>query len=275
MSASGKVMVVTGAASGMGRLAAQRYAQQGNTIIGLDLNAQGLKETAEVSDNIHTHTVDITRYEDVESVINSVEKEHGPVERLVNCAGIMPLGTLHSQDVHLIQKIMDVNYSGTINTNKAVLSYMRERGRGEIVNFASIAGWAPTISFGAYNAAKFAVVAFTEVLYHENKNDGINVCCVCPPPVNTPLLRNAINRPKVLNMAPVAEPEYIIDHMEKTLAKGKLFCFPSFINYLSYIGRRWAPAFVWWAVHLLEGKDLARLSKQPEAAAKPQEKNVA
>lgn len=263
MSNSGQVIVVTGAASGMGRLSAQRYAQAGNTVVGLDLNELGLKETAASNKNIATKVLDITDYEAVEKAVKAIEADFGAITRLINCAGIMPLGTLNSQAVGLIQKIMEVNYFGTVNINKAVLPFMLERGKGEIVNFASIAGWAPSISFGAYNAAKFAVVAFSEVLHHENKHTGIKVCCVCPPPVNTPLLNNAINRPKVLNMAPVAEPAYIIDCMEKTLAKGQLFCFPSTMNYISYVLRRWIPNLVWKSVHFIEGRDLSKLSSQP------------
>jgi short-subunit dehydrogenase len=262
MSFSGDVVVVTGAASGMGRLAAQRYAKAGKKVAGLDLNADGLKETADGLENLKTFQVDITSWDEVENVIEKVESEVGPIDRLVNCAGIMPLGILSSQSVPLIDKIMAVNYGGTVNSNKAVLPFMEERGKGEIINFASIAGWAPTISFGAYNAAKFAVVAWSEVLHHENKHTGIKVTCVCPPPVNTPLLNNAINVPKVLKSAPAYEPAFIIDNMEKAIAKNKMLCFPGFMNKISLFARRWMPGLVWKAVHVVEGKNFGKYLTQ-------------
>lgn len=264
MSFSGEVVVVTGAASGMGRLASQRYAKAGKTVVGLDLNAEGLQETAQGFDNLKTFQVDITSWEDVNNVVNMIENEIGPIDRLVNCAGIMPLGTLSSQSVSLIDKIMQVNYNGTVNSNKAVLPHMEKRGKGEIINFASIAGWGPAISFGAYNAAKFAVVAWSEVLHHENTYSGIKVTCVCPPPVNTPLLRNAINVPKVLKSSPAVEPDFIIDAMEKAIAKNQLHCFPGFRTRLAYIARRLMPNFVWKMVVMIEGRDFPKhLSQQP------------
>lgn len=264
MSVSDQIIVVTGAASGMGRLASQRYAKAGKTVVGLDLNLDGLKETAKGFDTMHVFSVDITQWKDVESLFARIENEIGPVERLVNCAGIMPLGTLSSQQVGLIDKIMQVNYGGTVNSNKAVLPFMEKRGRGEIINFASIAGWGPAISFGAYNAAKFAVVAWSEVLHHENTYTGIKVTCVCPPPVNTPLLRNAINVPKVLKSAPAVEPDFIIDAMEKAISNNSVFCFPGFKTKFAYFGRRMFPSLFWTMIVKIEGKDFGKyLNKQP------------
>ena len=267
MSLSGKIIVVTGAASGMGRLASQRYAKAGHRVVGLDLNEVGLKETSENFDSISTLLMDITDSKAVKKIIESIESEVGPIDRLVNCAGIMPLGTLNSQATDLIHKIMEVNYSGTVNINKAVLPFMVARGHGEIINFASIAAWAPTISFGAYNAAKAAVAIFSEVLHHENLHTGIKVCCVCPPPVNTPLLQNAINVPKILRGAPAVEPPFVLDAMEKSLAKGQVFCFPGFKTSLSFVARRFLPNLLWKVVHKVEGKDFSRLESQPSVPA--------
>ena len=81
---------------------------------------------------------------------------------------------------------MDINYSGVVNVAKAALPPMLERGEGDFISFASMAGWLPTLYMGAYDASKFAVVAFSEILYHENRNRGVRFACVCPPPVRTP-----------------------------------------------------------------------------------------
>jgi short-subunit dehydrogenase len=131
---------------------------------------------------------------------------------------------------------------------------MLERGRGDLINFASIAGWGPTLHFGAYNAAKFAVVAFSEVLYHENRGRGVRVIAVCPPPVATPLLDQATSKPKVLEMGEPISPGHVLDAIERDLERGKPFCFPNTQTKLAQIARRLLPGLVWSWVHRVEGQ---------------------
>ncbi len=252
MAFEGNVVVVTGAASGMGRLAALRYAKAGKQVIALDMNEEGLQKTASESPNIEAHTVDLCDYKAVEILMNSAIARHKKIDRLVQCAGIFPLGPLSEQPIEVIHRIMDVNYKGTVNINRAVLAHMLENKSGDIINFASIAGWVPSLYAGAYNASKFAVVAYTEVLKEELKGSGVNIHCVCPPPVNTPMLNNADNKPQILEQAPAAEPEFVLDCMEKGIDKGKLFIFPGAQNRMAYYVRRFFPRFVWWVTHQAE-----------------------
>jgi short-subunit dehydrogenase len=131
---------------------------------------------------------------------------------------------------------------------------MLERGRGDVVNFASLAGWLPALHFGAYNASKFAVVAYTEVLHHENRGKGVRICCVCPPPVETPLLEQAKSKPKMLErMGKPIEPEQVLDAIERGLEKGALFVFPGRGTRFGQLMRRFAPGLVWRMVHRIEG----------------------
>jgi len=255
------IVLITGAGSGMGKLAAERAASKGENVVGFDLNAKSLMDLESRYDNIKTFVVDITDFESVEKTTALIVKNQGNIKKVINCAGIMPLGTLDSQHPSEYKKIMDVNYLGTVNINMAVLPNMRDNKQGEIVNFASIAGLTPSISFGAYCAAKFAVVAFSEVLHHENRNYGIKICCVCPPPVNTPLLRAAINRPKSLELSPAVEPDFVLNAMEKSLAKGQWLCLPGWQAKLIYRARRLVPDLLWRAIHLVEGKSFDHLSK--------------
>ncbi|MGJ8686300.1 MAG: SDR family NAD(P)-dependent oxidoreductase [Spongiibacteraceae bacterium] len=268
------IVLITGAGSGMGKLAAERAAKAGRRVVGFDLNAAALQALEQQYENVSTYVVDITNYASVEESVQHITTNIGPIKRLINCAGIMPLGTLDSQHALEIKKIMDVNYLGTVNVNKAVIANMQTNGQGEIINFASIAGWSPTIAFGAYNAAKFAVVAFSEVLHHENKHTGIKVCCVCPPPVNTPLLRNAINRPKSLDITAAVEPAFVLDSMEKCIKKGKWLCTPGWQTKVAYFARRFVPNLTWKLIHLVEGRDLTHLSIPANNAMKD-DKNIA
>jgi short-subunit dehydrogenase len=247
------VALVTGAASGMGRLAAQRMAERGLAVAALDRNEAGLVQTAAGHAGIRTRTLDVTRTRDVEEAVREVESELGPITRVFNAAAIMPTSFLLEQDVADIHRIMDVNYGGVVNVSKAVLPGMLERGRGDLINFASIAGWIPAPHFGAYNASKFAVVAFSEVLYHENRGRGVRFACVCPPPVRTPLLDQAKSRPKVLEEAPPIEPEEVLDAIEQALDRGRFWVFPGRQTALAWRIRRFLPGLFWRRAHQIEG----------------------
>ena len=127
----------------------------------------------------------------------------------------MPTAFLMDQDVETIAKIMEVDYLGLVHVAKVVLPGMLERGRGDLINFASIVGWGPTMHFGAYSAAKFAVVAFTEVLYHETRGRGVRIIAVCPPPVATPLLEQATSGPRLLALGKPIPPGRVLDAIER------------------------------------------------------------
>jgi len=238
----------------MGRLAAQRMADAGAKVAAVDVNEAGLAETADGRDRIHTWRLDVTDNQAVLATVKEVEDRLGPIDRVYNAAAIMPTGLLMEQDTETIIRIMDVDYNGLVHVAKATLPGMLERGRGDLINFASIAGWGPTLHFGAYNAAKFAVVAFSEVLYHENRGRGVRIIAVCPPPVATPLLDQATSKPKVLEMGKPIPPGQVLDAIERDLAKGKPFCFPTAQTKFAQIMRRLAPGLVWSMVHRVEGQ---------------------
>lgn len=255
MAFKGQVAFITGGGSGMGRLAARRLADAGKKVAVLDVNEEGLAETAEGHDGIHAYRLDVTDAAAVEGAVKQVEADLGPIDRVYNGAAIMPLGLLQEQELDVIHRIMAINYSGLVNVSRFTLSPMLERGKGELVNFASMAGWLPVIYMGAYNASKFAVVAFTEVLYHENRGKGVKIACVCPPPVATPLLQQGRDTvwPKLLDEAPPIEPTEVLDAIEGTLDKDSLWVFPGRGTAIGWRMRRWFPNLLWNRVHKVEG----------------------
>ena len=178
-------VLITGAGSGMGQLAARKLAKQGFQVAALDVNEKGLLETAEGTQNIRTFQTDVTDFQAVQDAVNETEAKLGPIKRVYNAAAIMPLGKIVDQEPEVFQRVMDINFGGVVNTTKAALPAMLARNEGELINFASIAGWLPTVYMAAYDASKFAVVAFTEVLYHEHLDSKVKIACVCPPPVKT------------------------------------------------------------------------------------------
>ncbi len=249
----GKKYFITGGASGIGRLAAIKYAGEGNQVVAVDVNEAGLEKLALEAEGISVETLDITNHVAVNNCINRIEANHGSIDVVINCAAIMPLGLLAEQDVTVMHRMMDINVKGTINVNKAILPWFLERGQGTIVNFASIAGWIPCMYFGAYDASKAAVVSFSEVLHHETRDRGIQVCCVCPPPVKTPMLLEANFQPKILDEMEIVTPDQVLAALDVSLQKGKLFCFPGKLTKFSILVRRLFPAIPWNASHKAEG----------------------
>lgn len=250
------VILITGGGSGMGREAARRFAASGAQVALFDVNTQGMDETAAGLQSVYSWSVDITDFAAVCAAVREVEEKLGPVERLYNCAAIMPFGILTEQDNGIIHKQMAINYGGLVNITQAVLPGMLERGRGDFVSFASMAGWIPMLKTGAYTATKFAVRAFTETLLHENINSGVRFACVCPPAVATPLLQQGqeTDWPKMLSdQGEPIEPKVVIDAIEDCLEKGKFFVYPTRDSKIGVLMRRLFPSLIWKQVHQVEG----------------------
>lgn len=250
---SRRVLFITGAGSGLGLLMAQRALESGWSVGAVDVDARGLDTLGE-SPQLLKIAVDITDHAAVEAAVDRVEDSLGPIDRLVNAAAIMPLGTLLDQPRTLTLKIMDINYGGLVNITHAVLPRMLARRRGEFVSFSSMAGHWPVIYMGAYNASKHAVTAFTEVLHHETRGCGVRVICVCPPIVATPLLdqARASTWPKLFDVFPPIKPEVVIKSIERALNGKSLWVFPGPMTRLSWWLRRWVPGVMWWTVHQVE-----------------------
>lgn len=246
---------ITGGGSGMGQLAARNFAEQGYQVAAVDVNERGLLETAENHQNIRTFNTDVTNYEAVLAAVDETESKLGPIRRVYNAAAIMPLGRVVDQDIEVFHRVMAINYNGVVNVSKAVMPRLLERNQGELVNFASLAGWIPILYMAAYNASKFAVVAFTEVLHHEHRDSNVKVLCVCPPPVRTPLLDQARDTvwPKVFDQGEPIEAQDVLNAIEETIAKDELFVFPGKGSRMAQRMRRWLPNLLWKNVHQTEG----------------------
>lgn len=255
MGVSAKVVIVTGGGSGMGRLACRMMSARGARVAAFDINEGGLAETAGADSNIHVRRVDITDAAAVSAAVGEVSDTLGPVHRVYNAAAIMPFGRLIEQDNATIHRVMAINYGGLVNIAQATVPGMVERGAGDFISFSSMSGIIPTLLTGAYNASKFAVSAFTEILYHENRASGVRFACVCPPPVATPLLQQGWDTvmPKTVSGMPPIEPQLVLDCIETALDKGKFWVFPGKGTRIGYIMRRLFPDLIWKDVHQKEG----------------------
>lgn len=177
---SGRVALVTGAASGIGAATAARLADGGARVASLDLTT---------SDGFFSVTGDLSRSADVEAAVASVEAELGPIDVLVNSAGI-PGASLRTVDISDEEwnRVLGVNASGSFYACRAVLPGMIERGYGRIVLVASIAGKEGNPMAAAYSASKAAVIALTKAVGKDVAGTGVLVNCVAPAVVETPIL---------------------------------------------------------------------------------------
>jgi NAD(P)-dependent dehydrogenase (short-subunit alcohol dehydrogenase family) len=251
MAFHGRVALVTGGGSGMGRIFARRMADGGAQVAILDVNETGLHETREARPNVHPHVVDVTDFAHVKATVAQIEREYGPIDRVVHAAAIMPASPLLADDPQRVKRLMRVNYDGTVHVTYATLPQMVARGRGDLIVFSSIAAYALAPHLGAYCATKAAVNAFVEVLIHENADSGVRIHLTCPPMVNTPLLQQAFDTSpprslqKGLDRKLVAEPGDIVDAIEKSIEKGQAISFPAPMARGLYGMRRFAPNLLW------------------------------
>lgn len=248
--------MITGGGSGMGQLAARNAASSGATVSIIDINEAGMATTQEGRSNIHSFVANLTEYQTVEDAVQAAIAKSGPVDRFFNCAAIMPFGKLLEHDVANQKLIMDINYLGLVHVTRAVLPAMVERGSGDFISFASMAGVVPTMLTGAYSASKAAVKMYTEILYHENMNSGVRFACVCPPTVNTPLLDQgrATAWPKMLDSgAKYLSPQDVLSAIDKNLDQGKFWVYPNRDSRIGQLVRRLFPGLIWKEVHKVEG----------------------
>lgn len=249
MAFHGKVALITGGGSGMGRVMAARVAAAGARVAVADLNQAGMDELVSTHAGISAFVCDVSDPAQVESVVQKVESELGPIDRLTAAAGIMPGQSICDMSSDRISRVMRINYEGSVNMVKAVLPSMLARGRGDIILFGSLAGVVFTSGMSAYNASKAAVNAFGEVLAYELKGSGVRVLTVRPGAVNTPLIGQATEAVKGLRDAAakgqMAAPETIIDAIEAGLERGEFWVYPTGDARFMQLMRRLSPKLTW------------------------------
>jgi short-subunit dehydrogenase len=181
----GSVAVITGASRGIGREVAREAARRGATLGLIARSADDLQAVLSELGGGAIATADVSDRASVEAAIESLTAQLGPVDILVNNAGAGAYSAVAHTDVEVYERLIQLNYLGTVYATKAVLPGMLQRGRGHIVNVGSIAGRIGAPFEAAYSASKFAVTGFTECLAVEVHSRGIGVSMVNPGPVQT------------------------------------------------------------------------------------------
>lgn len=196
MNLSGKVVVVTGAGSGMGREIALELLRRGARVAAVDINEGTLAETASLApggpDAISTHVVNITDRAAVEALPQAVVGRFGAVDGIINCAGIIqPFVRLNDLDYAAIDRVMDVNFRGTLYMTKTFLPHLLERPEAHVVNVSSMGGFMPVPGQTIYGASKAAVKLMTEGLHSELRATNVRVSVVFPGAVATNITVNS------------------------------------------------------------------------------------
>ncbi|MFO1406855.1 MAG: SDR family NAD(P)-dependent oxidoreductase [Steroidobacteraceae bacterium] len=197
---AGRLMLVTGAASGIGLETALALARRGARLVVSDVNADALERAGEairaLGAECTTVACDVSDVDAVEAMAARVQERCGPLDVLVNNAGIAYLGGFLETPLERWRRIHEVNVMGTVHCVRAFLpSMLAAGGERKIVNVASTAGYAPAPNMSAYAASKHAVIGLSEVLALELHDAPVSVMIVCPGIINTPLIGTSGHAP--------------------------------------------------------------------------------
>ncbi len=193
----GKVAVITGAASGMGRASAMLFAKEGAAVVVADLNSQGgemvISEIAATGGRAVFQRTDVTSEADIKAMIDRAVKEYGRLDITFNNAGLGgAVGALENIKADDWDKTFAILTRGPFFGIKHSIAAMRKSGGGSIISTSSVAGLRGVAGLHAYSAAKAAVVNLTESAAIALGHDRIRVNCICPGGVNTPLIHRGL-----------------------------------------------------------------------------------
>ena len=178
-----KLVIITGASSGIGKACAEKFAQEGANLV---LAARSADKLSEVAENIARYGVqvlpvvtDVTREEDCKNLVEKALIKFGKIDVLVNNAGISMRASFSDLDISVLKKVMDVNFWGTVYCTRYAIASLLEN-KGSVVGVSSIAGYKGLPGRTGYSSSKFAMHGFFEALRIENMKHGLHVLIACP-----------------------------------------------------------------------------------------------
>jgi len=196
MQIQNKIFVVTGAGGGIGGEVVAKLLAKGARVAAVDLRQEGLdaikEKNPQFAEKLSLHAINITEREAVLALPQAVVAAHGSVDGLINCAGIIqPFVKVNDLDFESIERVMNVNFYGTLNMIKAFLPTLLTRPEAHIVDVSSMGGFLPVPGQSVYGASKAAVKLLTEALYAELLDTPVHVSIVFPGATNTNITGNS------------------------------------------------------------------------------------
>lgn len=257
MKIAGKVFLVTGAGSGMGREMTHQIIAKGGKVAALDIHLPQLLETQQICSggaaNFLALEVDITDRAKVQTLPEQVIKHFGQIDGIINNAGIIqPFVKVKDLSFDQVERVMNVNFYGCVNVTKAFLPHLLERPEAHIVNISSMGGFLPVPGQSIYGAAKAAVKLFTEGLYAELKETDVRVSVVFPGAIATNITVNSgLEMPKAssgssaMSALPANEAARIILHgMETNQYRILVGSDSKFLDFLCRLAPEYATNFI-------------------------------
>jgi NADP-dependent 3-hydroxy acid dehydrogenase YdfG len=241
---SGKVVAITGGARGIGKATAAALIRKGARVAIGDLDLPLTEQTAaELGAGTIAVGLDVTERDSFAAFLGEVEKQLGPLDVLLNNAGIMPVNKFVEEADDSIRRQIEINVYGVVTGTQLALERMLPRRRGHVVNLASSAGKAGVPGIVTYSGTKHAVVGFTEAVRAELRDSGLDFSYVMPVTVNTALTEGVSDTRGVKKV----EPEEVAEAIVEALETGRVDVFiPRSLKYTVAIGgilpRRWREA---------------------------------
>ena len=247
----GKVIVVTGAAGGIGRALCLRFGRAGARVAPLDRDAAGIeklgRELAEAGIEAKPGTCDVADPAQCSSSLRAIEEQLGGVDVLINNAGITHRSPFTRTDISVYERIMAVNFFGALHCTRAAMDSLLQR-KGMIIAISSVLGFSPLLARSGYCASKYALNGFFETLRCELADQGVQVMIVCPGFTATDIERNALDGSggragyPESDMGRMASPEQVADAVYRGAISGKRLLVLSPLGRLIQVLSRIAPA---------------------------------
>ena len=198
MRLTGKVAVITGAGSGIGRAAALLFAREGARVVAVDRDEESASQVTEDVRATGGHAIsfraDVASQKDAQAVIDKTMAEYGKVNVLFNNAAVASYTSLLDTDETEIDRVFGTNVKSVFFLSQAAIPHMKGQGSGSIINSSSITGIVGAPGMAAYASSKGAIITLTRTMALEHAEDGIRVNCICPASVDTEMLRQAFER---------------------------------------------------------------------------------
>ena len=261
MKVQNKVIAITGGGNGIGRELVLNLLSKGASVAAVDINESALQETVELAGDkkarLTTHVVNITNRDAVTALPEQVVSRHGVVDGLINNAGIIqPFVRVNDLEYAAIERVMNVNFYGTLYMTKAFLPHLLTRPEAHIANVSSMGGFMPFPGQSLYGASKAAVKLLTEGLRSELLNTNVRVTVVFPGAIgtniaansgvgNTLRVENVEQQGSVRTLAPSKAAEIIINGIEQNRYRILVGSDAAFMDFISRLNPQWAANFIY------------------------------